>query len=85
MPHDTHNQLRKPLGDWISLPEDWKLFYSLLDTDTMHEKESADNWRQWNHNQGKRPTRMQGFRRSLQWRPSCPELCQPTTVTTGTI
>jgi hypothetical protein len=28
---------------------------------------------------------MQGFRRSLQWRPSCPELCQPTTVTTGTI
>jgi hypothetical protein len=42
MPHETHNRLRKPLGDLISLPEDWKWSYS-LDTDTLYKKESPDN------------------------------------------
>jgi hypothetical protein len=84
MPHDTHNRILKPLGDWIRLPDDWKWFYAIT-TDTLYEKELNNNWRLWNRNQGRRPTRMQGFRQSMQSRPACPEHSQPTTVTAGTV
>jgi hypothetical protein len=72
------------LGDWIRLPDDWKCFFA-IDTDTLYEKESEDSWRVWNRNQGRRPTRMQGFRRSLQWRSARPVHSKPTTVTAGTV
>jgi hypothetical protein len=71
-------------GRLDSLLDDWKLFYS-SSTDTLYEKESSANWRIWNRNQGRQPTRMQGFRRSMQWRLDCPEHSQPTTVTAGTV